>query len=689
MKITARLKLAAQIIRKGAWQPFNVAPNLDGGDLNKLARPYELSAWVMRAIKEITGPISNVPLKFELNDNEFDNPELVTWWKTPALNLPGWSEFIEASTGWLKLEGETFWILDDSWLSPFPKAGPSRRGKLVLTPPPMMKELIEDGELVGWRLTDDRHRSVDLLPEQVIQIKCWNPYNRWRGLAEYKAAAVAAEADYLAGKYNADLMRNNGNQGDYVIAKDGAVLTDDQRRMITTQLRAKRDAALRGDFIPIFLGGDIDIKHPEAQSVDTNLTTARIFNRHEVYAAFGVPPSLADVKQSYSYGKDSDYRALLINTCLPTGNKLMAAVTALAVKQVTRDVEAYLDWDDHPVMQEVRRERIDSAAKLWAMGVPLSAANEYLDMGLPEVPGWEIGYLPFSVAPTGSLPPDLSPDYTETLAAAPVGEMIKALQSPVEKAADPHSLAEWRSHMVQRRRVAKSFAARFDKMLMEARRETLANLDVLKTAPSPEAREGVGAYLSFNLPAWKEKLIAAFKPLEEMALRIAGQQLFDEIAKDDPFTMPPAKALEFLRDRENKLSGVADDVHRRVMDEITDSVNNGDSIATMASRLRDKFNEISKGRGRVIAMTETGAAYGTARNEAMQQSGFARKRWLTSRNPNVRPTHQEAEGQERDMAEPFMVGGAPLMYPSDPSGPPQEVINCHCVSVPIDEESNL
>ena len=42
---------------------------------------------------------------------------------------------------------------------------------------------------------------------------------------------------------------------------------------------------------------------------------------------------------------------------------------------------------------------------------------------------------------------------------------------------------------------------------------------------------------------------------------------------------------------------------------------------------------------------ETSAAYGVARDEAMKQAGVKFKNWLTSRNENLRPSHQAAEGQ--------------------------------------------
>jgi len=35
------------------------------------------------------------------------------------------------------------------------------------------------------------------------------------------------------------------------------------------------------------------------------------------------------------------------------------------------------------------------------------------------------------------------------------------------------------------------------------------------------------------------------------------------------------------------------------------------------------------------------------------------------------------------MNEPFLVGGASLMYPGDPNGPASEIINCRCVARPV------
>ncbi len=54
--------------------------------------------------------------------------------------------------------------------------------------------------------------------------------------------------------------------------------------------------------------------------------------------------------------------------------------------------------------------------------------------------------------------------------------------------------------------------------------------------------------------------------------------------------------------------------------------------------------------------------------------------WNTADDSRVRHSHRSMDGQQRRFREPFKTGnGASLMYPTDPSGPPEDTINCRCV----------
>ena len=88
-----------------------------------------------------------------------------------------------------------------------------------------------------------------------------------------------------------------------------------------------------------------------------------------------------------------------------------------------------------------------------------------------------------------------------------------------------------------------------------------------------------------------------------------------------------------------------------------------------------------------ILRTETNRAYSIATNA--QQEKLAedvpglQKQWLATGDNRTRLSHLNAHGDIVDVGEPFVVGGAKLMFPLDPAGPPQETINCRCRSITV------
>lgn len=92
-------------------------------------------------------------------------------------------------------------------------------------------------------------------------------------------------------------------------------------------------------------------------------------------------------------------------------------------------------------------------------------------------------------------------------------------------------------------------------------------------------------------------------------------------------------------------------------------------------------------RAQTIVQTELPRAFNAATNARLRQHAAEipelQKEWLSVLGPTTRDSHAAAHGQRRPVDQPFSVGGAALMFPGDPSGPPREVINCQCVDVPV------
>jgi phage portal protein BeeE len=404
MPILTRLAEAASMVMKGSWlgANFNRIPIIDGDSNERLSEPYKNSAWVHRAIKKIAGPISACQLRFRANRQEIKKEPWVSFWRNPVENL-NYSDFVEAAVGWLKLSGEFFNILPPGFDVPFPETR-AQWPKLVMARPSRMLPIKDDEQLAGWEF-QTQAGATQLPLARVVQTKYWNPYDPIRGLSEYESAQVASEADYLSGKFALNVARNNGDQG-VIIAAKGGTPTDAQIQQITGQLREKRRRQQRGEFVPVFLSGDVEIHDPKIASVDADFVAQRLQNRFEIYAAFGVPMSMATLTNSTSVGSSSDRYALIEDACIPTAAKISEHISFVASIQAGYQVEAYFDWSEHPVMRQVRREGIDNAVKLFDHGVPMKVASDYLGLDLPRFPGDNLSYLPMAVVPIEPTDPE-------------------------------------------------------------------------------------------------------------------------------------------------------------------------------------------------------------------------------------------------------------------------------------------
>lgn len=736
---------------------------VDGGRAARLLQPFSQSALIRSALNHVIGELAPRALKFYQGDQDLADAALDAWWAFPAWGPEvvagrrtrlSRAQVIEDLALWLKHEGEFFLLFDESWAVAGLRRNYAALSPFVIANPQRMRAVVQGGALAAWEYVPASGRRQLFLPEEVTHLRLPNPYDDFRGVGDLQAALVAGESAFYTSAYIRDLMRNNNDEGAIIVAKNGAVIDDAQREQISADLRARRAARRAGIARDVFLeaqGGDITVERPQQAAAGAELVSTQTISREEIYLAFGVPPSMGQVKASYSIGKDSDYYQLLNRTCIPLGAKIAGALAAVASRMTGLPLEAELEWDDHPVMQAVRSERLDSAIKLWSTGWSWERINSYLDLGIDPFPGWEIPYLPFSVAPAdvsgSTVPPSdpaqdpslaeqqqaRTPDVpeisvlrlalaarqrahlradaeatqrrqAEAAAAQTETEALKAFtcgcavsgEGYVAQKADrpPAALAQWRSHMKDRRAQVKAFESRFGRWLQTVRAEVLRNVEAKSAAAaqrSPTQKAAAADFL-FDLGKSTAELLATMRRQQTLCLDAAGQQVSTELGRQDPFKFAPTDVLQFLTDRENKLRGVPQDVFARLQRTLQEGLDAGESTADLAGRIRTECNAIDKGRAQVIAQSETAAAFGYGRDQAMRKAGIAYKAWLTSGNANVREAHLIAgETYSPDtpipMDEPFIVDGEELMYPGDSRGSPGNVINCHCIQIAVADPS--
>ena len=97
-------------------------------------------------------------------------------------------------------------------------------------------------------------------------------------------------------------------------------------------------------------------------------------------------------------------------------------------------------------------------------------------------------------------------------------------------------------------------------------------------------------------------------------------------------------------------------------------------------------NRAQRYRGETVARTESLNALRAGHHDAVAQAievGDVDARdtyhtWDATGGGRTRDAHMEADGQRKPINEPFVVGGELLMYPGDPAGSAENIINCRC-----------
>lgn len=104
---------------------------------------------------------------------------------------------------------------------------------------------------------------------------------------------------------------------------------------------------------------------------------------------------------------------------------------------------------------------------------------------------------------------------------------------------------------------------------------------------------------------------------------------------------------------------------------------------------KGKFDSRSKYMGFIRRKARTLATGNFNRKveEALVRHGIIYKKWWSRRDSKVRPTHHLAHGQVKQLRDRFVVGKSKLMFPGDPAGAYEEIVNCRCIIVGVESKA--
>lgn len=220
------------------------------------------------------------------------------------------------------------------------------------------------------------------------------------------------------------------------------------------------------------------------------------------------------------------------------------------------------------------------------------------------------------------------------------------------------------------------WAALSDWLVQTARRVLRGTTEV----PTPDA-------IWARVPAWREAVELILNGEILKALGLAFERILG------PGSMPETFASAYLAEVRNRMVRIPEEVFDLVAGQISQGVNLGDGIPELAARVDNVLSTTASerwpNRAVVVARTEAIGAMNAGRLEAFKivaadEDQPMEKMWLATEDGRTRDTHREADGQRVPLGSRFLVGFAELDFPGDPSGPPQEIIQCRCTLLLVD-----
>lgn len=116
-------------------------------------------------------------------------------------------------------------------------------------------------------------------------------------------------------------------------------------------------------------------------------------------------------------------------------------------------------------------------------------------------------------------------------------------------------------------------------------------------------------------------------------------------------------------------------------DDIVDKIN--EQLVEIRSELRAEIVAESTIHGEL----EYGAIEET-KVFAEENNFVLKKEWIHHPEESNKPreSHAEADGQTVEVDDSFIVDGEELEFPGDPNGSPENIINCHCTTIFVQED---
>ena len=238
------------------------------------------------------------------------------------------------------------------------------------------------------------------------------------------------------------------------------------------------------------------------------------------------------------------------------------------------------------------------------------------------------------------------------------------------------------------------------KGLNDLGKKALKNIRKLQKAQSLMTEKAQGwsheDIASFIIPPKDEfldKMVEQFEDVQQDEWKRAYKSASKTVRLGVSFDATRPQTAQALAQQSNLIVGMGDKRYEDLKGFLGTNLRDGATVDELAKNLKGTFFGGNRTRAERVARTESMRTLNQGSHLAYDESdvvvGFE---WQTVGDGAVRDgansmgDHASLDGKTVPKGEPFKTN---LAFPHDPSAPPEEVINCRCIAIPLTDETKL
>ena len=697
---------------------------------NKALNTYTKSLYVFACVKKIAQKTASIDFAlFNILNSGGDKEEVFVHEALDLLYRPNpfqtKSEFYEKYMINKLLVGENFVLKVRA-------NGPgSEVVELWNLRPDYMQILIDKNDprlIKGYQFSRADGRTV-FDPEDIIHDAYPSPIDDFGGIAPLQPARVRVDTEQFASEYQANFFKNNARP-DFILETAGKV-SGDQKDEIR-EAWDKRHKGAKNSGKGAILEGGLKYQQVSISQREMDYIESMKFTRDDILVAYGVPKPIVAITDDVNLANAKTAMEIFLKETIEPEIKRLCEKMNEHLIYDEYGLNFFIDYDKSFLPEDARlRAEIDEIEI--RSGVRLiNEARQ--DRGLePMVGGWSL-MQPINMVVVGGLPQNGNKNARpssrkvhdtfrgrtraykflkkrEEIEAGLYADIYKTMKEQGVfkgiKVAKPKKKEEDHAHKTSTGTIIKYIKMENREKYAEV---VLKGIDAKGARFAPELEkfaEGQKARVMKELgerfeslqffgdkvkalngafdTAKENKLLAEISfPFIEEFMRSAGEEAVDAINPAETFDVTEA----LMKQMKERAKNMAKEVNSTTVDKlaaaIAEAIKEGEGIAQMTERVNAIYSEYPTYRAEMIARTEATAANNIGFQEGYKQSGVANaKEWISTGDGRTRDSHIHLDGEVVGVDEKFSNG---LRYPGDPSGSPDEVINCRCVLAPAFRE---